>query len=217
MQISEPSRFGWALTLVPEEAIPLDEYNSVRVAFLPAFAQLPSRPSLILRLTPGGSVDLLPHLDLTREEWQVIDLPLDQFELEGALESVVFTGNLEGTFYLDDLRLVSEFQRPVTAVLESRDSAAPSDFGLGQNYPNPFNSATVIGFDLPQAGSVELAVYNLAGQQVAILVDGIRAAGRYTLDWDGRDQNGRELASGLYLYRLRAGAAVQTRKMLLLR
>ena len=71
---------------------------------------------------------------------------------------------------------------------------------------------------LGESGPVELAVYNLAGQKVATLVDGPRQAGTYAINWDGRDDQGRELASGMYLYRLQAGSQqVATRKLLLAR
>lgn len=82
---------------------------------------------------------------------------------------------------------------------------------LGQNYPNPFNSSTVIRFALPQRDQVELALYSLAGQKVATLAQGLREAGTYTLRWDGRDDDGRELASGVYLYRPTAGDRAATR------
>jgi len=64
---------------------------------------------------------------------------------------------------------------------------------------------------------VELALYNLAGQKVVTLANGYREAGRHTARWDGRDDQGRALASGVYLYRLQAGAQVETRKLLLVR
>ena len=104
-----------------------------------------------------------------------------------------------------------------TAVLETRQSTTPTDVALDQNYPNPFNSGTVIRFSLPQSQEVALTVYNLAGQQVATLVEGMRAAGTYAVRWNGRDYQERELASGLYLYRLQAGDRVETHKLLLLR
>ena len=93
---------------------------------------------------------------------------------------------------------------------------------LAQNYPNPFNSDTVIECRLPQAGEIQLTVYNLAGQIVSTLASGHHPAGSYSLRWDGLDHSGRDLASGVYLYRLEATAMtgdrmVQTRKLLLLR
>ncbi len=105
----------------------------------------------------------------------------------------------------------------ITAVVEVRDESLPQSFTLSQNYPNPFNPETTIRFDLPRSEEIDLAVYNLTGQQVATLVHGVREAGAYTLRWDGRDDDGRALASGVYLYRLTAGDRAATRKLLLLR
>ena len=103
-----------------------------------------------------------------------------------------------------------------TIVAEEPDSA-PARFLLLPNYPNPFNRGTSIHFSLPAGGTVELTVFNLAGQQVAALVNGNRPAGAHTINWDGRDDHGHALASGVYLYRLQANSQVQTRKLLLLR
>ena len=72
-------------------------------------------------------------------------------------------------------------------------------------------------YQLPAPGQIELAIYNLAGQQVAQLVCDIRPAGRHAVRWDGRNDQGQALASGVYLYRLRAGDSVQVRKLLLLK
>ena len=105
---------------------------------------------------------------------------------------------------------------PNTAILEHFTEGTPDAFALDQNFPNPFNSGTVIRFTLPQNQDIELSVYNLAGQKVATLVQGQRAAGSYAIHWDGRDDQERALASGLYLYRLRAGEQTSTRKLLLL-
>lgn len=94
----------------------------------------------------------------------------------------------------------------------------PASFDLSQNYPNPFNSSTVIRFSLAQPAEVELSVYDLAGQKLTTMLQGHRQPGTYRLQWDGRDDEGRELASGAYLYRLRTGGGlVETRKLLLLR
>ncbi len=122
-----------------------------------------------------------------------------------------------GEHWINLSRAVEVEGDPFTAVLEIHDDAVPDDFSLDQNYPNPFNAGTVIPFSLPTAGPVELVVFNLAGQKVVTLADGMRPAGSYRLQWDGRDNGGRELASGLYLYRLQAEQRVETRKLLLLR
>ncbi|MBT5145873.1 MAG: T9SS type A sorting domain-containing protein, partial [Gemmatimonadetes bacterium] len=91
------------------------------------------------------------------------------------------------------------------------------EFALSQNHPNPFNPETMIHFDLPTPGETELSLFNLMGQRVATLVSGSRDAGSYMLRWDGRDDTGRELASGVYLFRLIAGDQIETRKLTLLR
>ena len=128
-----------------------------------------------------------------------------------------FSGNLEGTFYLDEIRLVAASPPRITAVLEDRTDALPQGFRLEQNHPNPFNSSTTIRFELPSSTEIDLAVFNLAGQKVVTLAQGHREAGTYSLKWDGRDDDERELASGVYLYRLEADERVETRKLLLLR
>jgi hypothetical protein len=83
---------------------------------------------------------------------------------------------------------------------------------LFQNYPNPFNPKTVLRYQLPVASDLKLLVYDLLGQEVALLVDGVKAAGRYDVEFDAS-----RLASGVYLYRLIAGNLFQTRKMILVR
>ena len=92
----------------------------------------------------------------------------------------------------------------------------PGSSQLEQNYPNPFNAATTIQFSILRSIEVELAIYNLAGQEVVGLVSDRLQAGVHTVQWDGRDHSGRELASGVYVYRLQAGREMATRKLLLL-
>ncbi|HFE64491.1 MAG TPA: T9SS type A sorting domain-containing protein, partial [Caldithrix sp.] len=93
-----------------------------------------------------------------------------------------------------------------------------SSFRLHQNYPNPFNSSTQITFELNRAGDVSLQVYNLIGQKVRTLVNGRKLVGTHRVKWNGRDDLGQPVASGVYIYCLSAGEHfVQSRKMLLLR
>ena len=103
-----------------------------------------------------------------------------------------------------------------TAV-EDVEAALPRSFSLEQNAPNPFNSGTLIRFELPQPSQVELGIFNLLGQPVALLVKGPSEAGRFEARWDGRDQEGRPATSGVYLYRLRVDQGTEVRKLLLLR
>ena len=102
-----------------------------------------------------------------------------------------------------------------TAIESSAISAEPRSFHLEQNYPNPFNHATHIGFTLKQSSSVSLQVFNTHGQLVATLVEGTRSAGTYQTVWDGRDDQGQAVSSGIYIVRLDAAGQQASRKMLL--
>ena len=93
----------------------------------------------------------------------------------------------------------------------------PAETELQQNAPNPFNSETVISWFLLEPGPVRLEVFSLTGQRVAVLHRGPEKPGLHRLHWDGRDDEGRPLASGVYLYRLVTAEAVSTRKLTLLR
>ena len=88
---------------------------------------------------------------------------------------------------------------------------------MPKNYPNPFNAETVIEFTTTTEGHVEVAVFDLLGQRVRTLTGEQRIAGTHQLRWDGRDQRGRRVATGIYLYRLTTTDRILTRKMLLLR
>jgi hypothetical protein len=88
---------------------------------------------------------------------------------------------------------------------------------LSQNHPNPFNPATTIFFTLPEKTRVHLAIYDVAGRLVATLVDGSLDEGLHTAKWEGRNNNGSQVSSGVYFYRLVAGKQILTKKMVLLR
>jgi hypothetical protein len=110
-----------------------------------------------------------------------------------------------------------------TGVKDETVAEIPTTFGLMQNYPNPFNPTTTIRYALPQAATVTLRVYNILGQEVATLVNESQGAGYHTIVWNGRNQYGAQVATGVYLYRLEArpsdGGApfVSTKKMLLMK
>lgn len=83
--------------------------------------------------------------------------------------------------------------------------------------PNPFNPSTTIAFDLAKTGPVEMVIYDLTGTRVRVLVDAVRPAGRHSVIWDGQDDNGNRVASGVYLARLKTGEIQQMRKMMLVK
>ena len=96
-------------------------------------------------------------------------------------------------------------------------SAIPQVVSLAQNHPNPFNPATTIAFNLQEAQTVSLTVYSVDGRLVTTLVHEAMPAGQHEAIWTGRDDSGRRVATGTYLYRLQAGAFSETKRMLLLK
>ena len=97
------------------------------------------------------------------------------------------------------------------------EAEPPQNFELFQNYPNPFNPTTNIEFLLPRSGQVKIEIFNILGQKVRTLVDQRLRAGQKVVDWDGRDDSGKEVTSGIYFYRLRTSEFSQTNKMVVLR
>jgi len=93
----------------------------------------------------------------------------------------------------------------------------PSKFALAQNYPNPFNMETMISYDLAKDANVSLVIYNTLGQEVRTLVNEAQVAGTYNIRWDGRDNLGRDVAAGVYFYRLNTGGHEFIKKMVLLK
>lgn len=93
----------------------------------------------------------------------------------------------------------------------------PSTYGLNQNYPNPFNPATNISFTLPVAGKATVEVYNMLGEKVATIFNGQAQAGLNSIEWDGRNESGNSVASGIYFYRLTADKYTETKKMTLIK
>lgn len=93
----------------------------------------------------------------------------------------------------------------------------PKSFALRQNAPNPFNPTTVISYDLPKPGHVSLEVFNVLGQKVKTLVNGFQEAGSKDVIWDGTDNSGSAVASGIYFYRIGAGEFNATKKMMMLK
>ncbi len=108
--------------------------------------------------------------------------------------------------------------KQTTRVDDESGGVLPKQFELRQNYPNPFNPSTIIAYQLPLNSEVRLEVYNIAGQLVRTLVDREQqSAGTYAIAWDGRDESGNLLASGVYVYRIETENWVNSKKMLLLR
>ena len=167
-----------------------------------------------------GETGVIARLSAWAEESYEIQLPAGRYQVTAGAFDVWGVPKRQYDLGAGEVRADGtwDIHLPSAITAIGAEEAVPLNFALGPNYPNPFNSATTIRFVLPASEDVELAIFNLAGQQVATLVDGVREAGAYAVRWEGRDDDGRELASGVYLYRLHAGERqVETRKLLLLR
>ncbi|MEJ2634930.1 MAG: T9SS type A sorting domain-containing protein [Calditrichia bacterium] len=146
-----------------------------------------------------------------------------------------FNGNLDSTFQKDDTigeltgihyysyanykilpRDTNDVVDHVSDIQESHNPIAKS-FTLEQNYPNPFNPVTNIHFTVPSRGQVSLAVYNVLGQRIRTLFNNIVSPGNYQVRWNGRDDHGVQMGSGIYFYRLEGKNFSMTRKMILIK
>ena len=101
--------------------------------------------------------------------------------------------------------------------LDEASAQKPGSFDLLQNFPNPFNPTTTIKFDLPNSSNVTLKIYNLLGQEERTLVSGNKQAGYHTVIWDGKNNQGAAVSSGVYLYRLQTGEYSKTMKLMMLK
>ena len=97
------------------------------------------------------------------------------------------------------------------------EKALPSSYDLLQNYPNPFNPETVVQFQLPEAACVTLTICNVLGQEIRTLVNERKEGGYYKVIWDGRNEVGQHVASGIYFYSLKAGTFSNVKKMMMLK
>jgi len=122
--------------------------------------------------------------------------------------------------YLGEYTATIRKDLPLTYKLKAEEvepSCQPGRFSLIQNYPNPFNPTTILRYQVPGFLHVTLRIYDLLGREVVTLVNEPQPAGSYTVEWDGRNNRGREVASGIYFYRLQAREHEMTRRMVLLR
>jgi len=159
----------------------------------------------VLGTGPSSAVTPLATFGLEEE----VEVPTGAARVE--IRVLDLEGNLIGV--LDAAELPSP-----TSVEEEQESL-PGDFSLRQSYPNPFNASVVIEYRVPGGhfGDVELNVFSAAGEKVRSLARGEHRGGEHRVRWDGRDGRGREVASGVYFYRLEAGTHTQVRRMALIK
>jgi len=141
----------------------------------------------------------------------------DDMDNDGFPELVVTRGSTRGGADAAAVFIIDIVPPVATSVLDEFFSGVPNDFEVLQNYPNPFNPETAIAFAVPKAAQVKLAIYNVLGEQIRTLVSDFRQAGAYRVVWDGRNDAGVQVPSGVYLYRFEAGGVAKTKRMVLMR
>ncbi len=171
----------------------------------------------------GATWHYLEHTQESANYWQKMSFQLENFVELTTEMRIRFTAADEGSGSLveaaiDDFLLYG-VKEELTGVEGDQSLVAGTEFGLRQNRPNPFNPATEIAFTLDSAAAVRtlLKVYDTRGRRVRTLVDEDLGAGEHRAYWDGKDENGRPVSSGVYFYRLSSGEREQTRKMILLK
>ncbi|MDP6775675.1 MAG: FlgD immunoglobulin-like domain containing protein, partial [Candidatus Latescibacteria bacterium] len=149
-------------------------------------------------LLPGaGTTDALLNYSFVDKELpasEVVFYVLEQIDLDGAIHR----------------------SNEIEVILGARTLPLPTEFGVNA-YPNPFNPSTTISYDLPEAQMVSIVIYDALGQEVRRLVNAQTAAGRYQVQWDARDNQGRSVGSGVYIAQVEAGSFSTSQKMLLLK
>ena len=174
----------------------------------PVLARLDSLLQTPILLTDAEFADLVDFV-----QNGLLDPRILPQHLRNLIPNRVPSGSQTLTFEFDSSRF--ELSREIGIGGEANTIArAPV---LLQNYPNPFNPSTAIGYQLSADGWVVLKVYNTLGQEVATLVDEVQTAGYKTATWNGRNDFGSPVASGLYIYTLKAGNVVKSERMLLMK
>jgi hypothetical protein len=170
----------------------------------------------------GGALDSLLNISSVwhKESYDLSHYPVGT-RLELRLRFSSDNVDIDEGFYIDDVSSNCPVDTSSTGIGEEGSGAIPKAFALSQNYPNPFNPSTTISFGLPvspvEDRRVSLTVYDMRGRRVRRLIDSTLEPGDYRVVWNGRDDNGRKVPSGIYFYTLKSGESTFTRKMTILK
>ena len=192
-----------------------DSRNMVLMSGFLAVRRLPSTKAVSVDFTDDGAVDFDDFFAFSAVFGQAATGDNAKFDL-----------NIDGKIDFDDFFIIAASfnqkapKRAAKLALVVDKVETPEgkvEYSLDKNYPNPFNPQTQITYYLSEAGRVQLTVYNLLGQIVRTIVDGVQAAGRRDVLWDGRDGAGRPVASGIYFYRIEIREFSAVRRMVLIK
>jgi hypothetical protein len=218
---------GFVVDLLADPPVDPVGYAALRFAFRPgAVSSGRAAPAFSVSVNKDqrtavkllGDAEGSASLDVLLPEWQVVEVPLSSFgDFDPPVSCVRLLGNLTGDFYLDQIALVAASPAPEPTAVAPEPAPVPVGFSLAPAFPNPFNQATTLVWRLTRPQPVELEVFDVLGQRVRTLFGGTLQAGEYRISWDGADGQGRGLATGVYVARLRGVDGALERKVLLLR
>ena len=185
------------------------------------FAEYPTADSMIKKMDQWRTDGQKTTWFWVDDDGDKVSNPTDRpHDLSYSTGSTAYTAS-DGGFPLGDLNWFpekkAEWEEWMTGVARKKAGNAPVDFALAQNYPNPFNPETTIEYTLKSAGKATLTIYNTLGQEVRRLVDKKQAAGVYEVQWDATNNNGEQLPSGIYYYKLKVDEQSLVGKMALMR
>jgi hypothetical protein len=149
---------------------------------------------------------------IVTEEWASVDIPLTTFPNVDLTDVFQFKVEGNGTIYWDNFYFYSN-----SVGIDNRSESLPQKFALEQNFPNPFNPSTTIGYELPENGLVNIAIYDITGRHISTLVSNQQKAGYKSITWNATNDAGSPVSAGLYLLAIQAGEFRQTKKMVLLK
>mgnify|MGYP006291745977 CR=1 FL=1 len=222
------------ITLWGSDGIALSEFDSQKSLLSSGIAPDLNGSNVFiwhdLRIEDGGLFG--QRLDsLGLRQWHKDDIPIstrEQFQRSHVVMSdnaggaiacwyEIGTGSGWGIFAQQVSRNGNLGQVLKTSVLQQNEFAAPSQYILYQSYPNPFNAEMVISYKVPKNEQIKLTVYDMTGKEVITLVDKNQSPGIYRAKWNGKNQKGGEMPSGIYVYQLRAGDHVESKKAILVK
>lgn len=169
---------------------------------------------------PGGLYNSVMVYDISTDSWTV-----DNFQISAERQWMA-AAEYEGRLYViggfDSVNLAVDVVEEIIPLgpvgIDAPDPiSVPANFSLEQNYPNPFNPTTTIKLTVPEAAEVNLSIYDIMGRMVRTLINENLPAGNHSVLWDGKDEAGNLLSSGIYFYRLHYQGRVQTKRMALLK
>ena len=149
-------------------------------------------------------------------DWHHLD-PVDELEIERTYEIAEYQEGKPNPFVIDTSLVARAYFPETISIAKKNFTAMPKKITLNQNYPNPFNPQTTINFELPTKSYIKLQIYDIYGKLIKTLVNSQKTEGYYSVIWDGRNEKGNFVESGVYLYQLKNSENTKTKAMTLLK